>query len=423
MDVDTDDFADLAPLGQATGNARLVLLGEPSHGDGTVVRLRTRIIAYLHQMHGFDVVASESGLFDADLAWQRVRSGERSTSTIASGVHGAWSATAEFQPLAEYIKRSAESPRPLELAGYDSQLSGRLSKQHLIPELRRQLANSSIDTLSIPGWSNFIARLESLTIPPVSWTPVQIPQFNVSLNALTAQFDRGGVTEREQFWLQILRSIDAYAQQSQTATPRGDYTAASSVRDKQMAENLLWLINTRFRGRRVVAWGASLHTAREFATIEPGDPNSGFDRFISMGGHLSRSLGPGLYSIGFVASDGKAGGLQRSAQVLPPITPGSLEDIFRESGFELAFLDLSGAHVNGTWVQTRVVAGPFGYGPMRAIWPSVFDGMIYIRTMQPVHPVNAPTQVDKCRSQVAALWSECKPSSAAESTVVSPAIW
>ena len=421
-DVDSGDFADLAPLGHAIGNARLVLLGEPSHGDGTVVRLRTRIIAYLHQVHGFDVVASESGFFDADLAWQWMRSGERSTSTIASGVHGAWSATAEFQPLAEYIKRSAESPRPLELAGYDSQLSGRLSQQQLIPQLRRQLANSSIDTLSISGWSEFIARLDSLMIRPASWNPVPNQQFTLSLNALMAQFDRDGATEREQFWIQLLRSISAYARQSEMATPRGDYTAASSIRDEQMADNLLWLMNTRYRGRRVVAWGASLHTAREVTTIDPGEPNSGFDRFISMGGHLSRSLGHGLYSIGFVASDGKAGTLQRSTQALPPITPGSLEDVFRESGFDLAFLDLAGVHVNGTWVQTRVVAGPFGYAPMRAIWPSVFDGMIYIHTMQPVHEVSAPTKVDKCRSQVATLWSDCKSSSAADSAVVSRAI-
>src|SRR5262245_22132107 len=58
------DFADLRRVGEAIGNARIVLLGEQSHGDGTVFLLKARLIEYLHRELGFDVLAFESGLYD-----------------------------------------------------------------------------------------------------------------------------------------------------------------------------------------------------------------------------------------------------------------------------------------------------------------------------------------------------------------------
>ncbi len=51
-----DDFSDLAPLAAAIGDARIVQLGETTHGDGAAFLAKVRLVKFLHQHHGFDVL-------------------------------------------------------------------------------------------------------------------------------------------------------------------------------------------------------------------------------------------------------------------------------------------------------------------------------------------------------------------------------
>ena len=60
VDPSDTDFSDLAPLKSAIGDSRIVMLGEQTHGDGTTFLAKTRLIQFLHQEMGFDVIAFRS---------------------------------------------------------------------------------------------------------------------------------------------------------------------------------------------------------------------------------------------------------------------------------------------------------------------------------------------------------------------------
>src|SRR5690349_3618142 len=65
--IDSDNFEDLKYMDALIQDKQLVLLGESQHGVNDFNVLKFRIIRYLHQKHGFDVVAFEAGMGNCGL--------------------------------------------------------------------------------------------------------------------------------------------------------------------------------------------------------------------------------------------------------------------------------------------------------------------------------------------------------------------
>ena len=58
-----DDFSDLQFLKPLLENKRIVQLGESSHGVAQFNQAKVRLIKFLHQECGFDIIAFESPIF------------------------------------------------------------------------------------------------------------------------------------------------------------------------------------------------------------------------------------------------------------------------------------------------------------------------------------------------------------------------
>jgi erythromycin esterase-like protein len=120
-----DDFSDLKPLMTAIGNARIVALGEESHGDGATFLAKGRLIKFLHQQMGFDVLAWEAGLFNCQDMDAAVRDpAVPLQDAIDRGLYPIWASSAQVRPVFEYARLAARTKRPLEMVGFDHQFSG-----------------------------------------------------------------------------------------------------------------------------------------------------------------------------------------------------------------------------------------------------------------------------------------------------------
>lgn len=115
-----DDFSDLAPLASMIGSARIVALGEESHGDGTAFRTKARLVRYLHEKHGFNVLAFETTMIDCEHAESEASRGAISFQRLVDiCVPEPWGRTKQLHPLLAYMESQRGGAHPIRLAGFD----------------------------------------------------------------------------------------------------------------------------------------------------------------------------------------------------------------------------------------------------------------------------------------------------------------
>lgn len=397
IDPGDDDLSDLEPLRAALADARVVVLGEATHGEGATFLVKSRLVRFLHREMGFDVLAFESGFYDCREAWRRIEAGAEADATLRDAVFPIWTRSEQVQPLLRHFAGAARSERPLVLAGIDPQFTGAISQRHLGADLRRVAEGAGLDgerfSVAIAaGLSNLVdGRYESGELP----SPEERARFDEALAALEARLEAPDASEipERAFWLRLVTSTRDHAASSWTT----DFSRrlledpeSYQVRERLMGEQLAWLAREGYPGRRIIVWMHSGHAARGLAGIEvPSEIHRNAYRTLKPAGHVARDLlGDALYTLGFLAYQGEyATVFQRRPVEIWKSTAGSLEDLFHRTGLPHAFLDLSRPDRLPRWLRKRTIARPIGYLEMRARWPEVYDGFIYLDRMESSRPI------------------------------------
>ena len=375
IDPNDEDFSDLEPLAKAIGGARIVQLGEQTHGDGATFHAKTRLIKFLHKKHGFDVLAFESGLYDCRKAWELLRGGMEPKEAFRHGVCGIWAASEQVRPLIEYWGQVAKSDQPLELCGFDCQFTARASRSFLIEDMNTLLNKLDTTALNDEQRAYIMTTRTKLSALFRRLRNLNQEQRKLLYNVLSAwqkaldtAHPSDALSECElAFWRQFMAST------STLATMRSEPDKTVGLRDEQMARNLIWLARTAYPKRRVIVWAASSHITRN----PPSDWNK-----TTMGHEVWKVLGKEVYTIAFTAAEGwwKVPSMRMAEQLKPPAA-GSLEDLFVQAGYENAFVDFRGLGPDGAWLRKKLIARPTGYVNVEANWPEMFDAMVFTKNM------------------------------------------
>jgi len=125
----TASSKDLLPLKSMVGDAKMIALGENSHGSAPIYKFKLRLIEYLVKEKGFTVFALESPTVEADKINDYVMGVQGTTDDVLRNLaYKSWQ-TEEMMDIINWIKSYNETAkRKVEFRGFDMQ-NGNLALQ------------------------------------------------------------------------------------------------------------------------------------------------------------------------------------------------------------------------------------------------------------------------------------------------------
>jgi erythromycin esterase len=372
LDAGMDD-AELAPLQTLVGNARIVGLGEGTHGTSEFFRMKSRIISYLARNMGFTVFAIEANLPEAYQMNDYVLNGNGDPKTLLAGMYfWTWN-TQEVLDMIQWMRSfNASGQGRIEFLGFDMQYSA--------------VAMNNVATFlaqADPGLMGFlnsnytvVAQVAELSSP----TPAQ-----VTPGMLAAQSVLQILTQNRATYIakQPAATVDFAIEnanivvQALTLEFNG---SSGQYRDAQMAANVEWLAS-QHPNERIVLWAHDAH-------INKVDG--------AMGGALGQDFGSDYLALGMLFHSGSynaIGGGRLGPNQAAPTVPGSVEYFFHQSGVPQQILDVRLATSESRDASSTWLTGPLWLRTIGAValpgfyltppYAQAFDGIVFFDQTTP----------------------------------------
>ena len=388
-------FDDLQPLKPVLAGKRVVQLGESGHGVKEFSEAKVRLIRFLHEEMGYDVVAFESGILECGLVDRAAPTAPTAEILVRRCLYGVWH-TREVLELFEYIRSTWGTPRPLHVAGVDIQpniptVGPRPILVGLVAAVDTAYARrvGELETAFVTDyWSGYSLPLAQRA---AYWRDLEAREgYRARYDSLMRFLDTHAAAMADVFpgepALLPLARQHAYsrtrlveAELAQLGT-----VAATEARDEGMADNLDALLDRVHPGKKVVVWAHNEHVRHDNASIvEPGE---GVTSARTMGWWVSARHRAELYTVGLYMYRGQAAFNTRQVYpVLPPATVGSLEALFYTVRRKHFFVDLRGAErSSGTaWMDHVLSTYDWGRFDKRMVLRDQYDGLLFVDTVTP----------------------------------------
>lgn len=356
-------FADLQPLHGVIGDARIVALGEGTHGTREFFQMKHRLLEFLATEMGFTHFAIEANMPEAYRVNEYVLTGQGDPAELLEGMYfWTWNTQEVLDMILWMRDWNASGRGRLQFTGFDMQFSA----------------------VSASNVRAFLAQAEPAYLPTANaaFALVAAAELRGRATAAEAAAARGVhahlVAQRDVYLQTIPREqVDWALQNARLVVQTAEMYAGLTSRDQSMAENAAWILDQAPAGSKIVLWAHNGHVNKR-----PG----------WMGDYLDQRYGDDMYVLGFAFGEGRYNALGPgfrlgSHPAMPPV-PGSLESFLGAAGLPRFILDLRGGTAPEIWFGKPRAHRNIGAVATRCAWaPAVaaeeYDGLVWVDPTNP----------------------------------------
>lgn len=383
----SSDFSDLRFLEDDLEGVRIVQLGESGHGMVQANLLRARLVRFLYERLDFDVLVFESSLYQCDRA-DRLAADADPAMTVYACLFGVWHTT-EMRDLFQFMAGTRNTEKPLNLAGMDIQQIG--AAKRFRPEFLRS-AIADFD----PVAADSAFRLDSLYVERYGeGSRARNAFFRANKDALVHGYDyvrrvaglyvsdlmARGATGAELRDARVARQVAGILARFVDSQTTDDAVARSEIRDSVMAENLRFLAEELYPGRKIIVWGHNAHLRHANEAIPPSPDGYPTTQSRAMGTWTHERYGEDVFTIGFYAHSGTAFNNRRDAYVVETPEPGTLESVLAMAGLKTSYFNLRNA--THPWVRSETVARYNGLNDQLLRPADQYDAILFMSEVTP----------------------------------------
>lgn len=363
------DYSDLLPLKPLIADARIVALGEATHGTREFFTTKHRMIEFLVEKMGFTHVAVEGNAPELHELNRFIQSGEGDPKALVESLEYWTLATQEFLDLILWMR------------SYNAAGNGRVQ----ISGLDINQAAEAMATVT-----NFVKAKDPAFMESLG------AAYSRLANRHTDQCERGEKCDAGKTASQILEHLERMRstylknaskeeirwviQNARVVYQSASFCSSSPhLRDRFMAENVSWTLENAAPGTKLILWAHNGHVSK---------------RQGCMGNLLAAKYGGAYRVFGFSFHEGSYNAMGKSgltSYTAPPAPPASISWFLCQSGAKSFILDLRSiapAPEGRTWLsdmhEFRVVGGAVPDGGFQpAAVTEDFDFLVFLDATTP----------------------------------------
>ena len=396
-DANQQNFSDLQFLKEELKDKKIVAIGEQTHKDGSSFEARNRLIQFLISEMGYEAILFEAGMFDVGYGAKRYKE-SNDILKLRYGLWAFWSVTKQNQSLFPFLKNQIDKGSDLDFDGFDCKITSYAYPQKYLKYLDTLVQNTDSQILTNSIYTNY-QKIWTKIINGKG-TRAELPKLSKKeINALNlgSELVVKTLAAKYPFYSQMVKMNDKgiliYANKSILSLLFNKKLVhkLNNERDILMADNLNYLLENKYKDKKVILFGATYHFIKNNNQIvRVGKFPIPIETSIVMGDLLQNKYQKDIYTIGFTANKGAFGNSMKPKKI-KPASANSIEKYLLDNGKKDGLLILKDYDQNDDLVNKNITMRLFSYSSSVASkdWSKVLDAVFFIDEMKPIQWLKA----------------------------------